>query len=139
MPRYTYDDLLEFGTQVLEKAGSPRAEAAVVAEGLLEADARGVSSHGFTRLGAFAERLRRGIVRPGVAYQIIRDTPSFVHVDGGNGMGIAVAHQVMALCIERARTQGCCFASVTHANHFGNCASIELLPLNGIQIVAHNN
>lgn len=119
MPRYAYHDLLTFGTEVLEKAGSPRAEAAVVAEGLLEADARGVASHGYTRLGAFAERLRRGIVRPGVSYQLIRDTPSFVHVDGGNGMGIAVARQVMALCIERARDQGCCFASVTHANHFG--------------------
>jgi LDH2 family malate/lactate/ureidoglycolate dehydrogenase len=114
-----YSDLLEFGTRVLQAAGSPHAEAAVVAESLLEADARGVASHGYTRLPAFAERLRRGIVRPGVAIQLIRDTPGFVHVDGGNGMGIAIASQAMKLCLERARTNGCCFAAVNHANHFG--------------------
>src|SRR5687768_3942969 len=97
MPRYSYNALLEFGTRLLEAAGSPSAEAAVAAESLLEADARGVASHGYTRLGAFAERLRRGIVRPGVTPKLIRDAPAFVHVDGGNGMGNAVARQSMAL------------------------------------------
>jgi LDH2 family malate/lactate/ureidoglycolate dehydrogenase len=126
MPRYAYSTLLEFGTRVLEAAGSPRAEAAVVAESLLEADARGVASHGYTRLGAFAERLRRGIVRPGVTSALIRDTPSFLHVDGGNGMGVAVARQTMALCIERARTNGCCFAAINRANHFGIAAYYTL-------------
>lgn len=126
MPRYAYSDLLEFGTQVLTAAGSPRGEAAIVAEGLLEADARGVASHGYTRLPAFAERLRRGIVRPGVTIQLIRDTPAFLHVDGGNGMGIAVARQAMTLCLERAQIHGCCFAAVKHANHFGIGASYAL-------------
>lgn len=126
MPRYSYSELLECGTRVLHAAGSSRAEAAVVAEGLLIADARGVSSHGYTRLRAFAERVRRGIVRPDVAITLIRDTPAFLHVDGGNGMGIAIARQAMALCIERARTNGCCFAAIANANHFGIAAHYTL-------------
>jgi LDH2 family malate/lactate/ureidoglycolate dehydrogenase len=119
MPRYSCQTLLDFGTEVLVAAGSPRPEAAVVAQSLLEADARGVASHGFTRLSAFAERLRRGIVLPGVQPRLIRESAAFLHVDGGNGMGIAVARQTMAWCIERARQSGCCFAAVNHANHFG--------------------
>jgi len=119
MPRYVYSDLLEFGTAILLAAGSPRAEAAITAESLLEADARGISSHGYTRLGAFAERLRRGIVRAGVEIALIRDRGAFCHVDGGNGVGISVARQTMALCIERARLHGCGFAAVRNANHFG--------------------
>lgn len=126
MPRYAYLALLEFGTRVLEAAGSPRAEAAVVAESLLEADARGVASHGYTRLGAFAERLRRGIVRPGVRGKVVRDAPAFLHIDGENGMGISVARHAMTLCIERARTNGCCFAAINHANHFGIAAYYTL-------------
>jgi LDH2 family malate/lactate/ureidoglycolate dehydrogenase len=118
--------LLQFGTRVLEAAGSPHEEAAVVAESLLEADARGVSSHGYTRLGAFAERLRRGIVKPGVRGRIVRDTPAFVHLDGENGMGVAVARHAMTLCIERARTNGCCFAAINQANHFGIAAYYTL-------------
>jgi LDH2 family malate/lactate/ureidoglycolate dehydrogenase len=119
MPRYAYSELLDFGTRVLCHAGSPPDEARVVAESLLEADARGVASHGYTRLSAFTERLRRGIVRPGVAPRIVRDAPAFLQVDGGNGMGISMARQTMALCLERAATQGCCFAAVNNANHFG--------------------
>ena len=126
MPRYTYASLLEFGTRVLAAAGCSPAEAAVVAESLLEADARGVSSHGYTRLGAFAERLRRGIVRSGVTGTVIRDTPAFLHVDGENGMGIVVARHAMDLCIARARTNGCCFAAINRANHFGIAAYYTL-------------
>lgn len=126
MPRYSYSSLLQFGTQVLQAAGSSADEAAIVADGLLQADARGVSSHGYTRLGAYAERVKRGIVRPNVRIQLLSDTPAFVHVDGGNGMGIAVARQSMAMCIERARTTGCCFASITNANHFGIGANYTL-------------
>lgn len=119
MPRYAYPDLLEFGTRILQAAGSSRTEAAVVAGGLLEADARGVASHGYTRLPAFAERLRRGIVQPGVTIKVIHETPGFVHLDGGNGLGIAIARQAMDLCLERAHVNGCCFAAINRANHFG--------------------
>src|SRR5688500_5452621 len=103
MPQYAYNDLLEFGTAVLQAAGSPREEAAIAAESLLESDARGVQSHGYTRLGAYAERLRRGIVQPGVEIALIRDKGAFCHVDGKNGVGVAVARQAMTRCIEKAR------------------------------------
>ncbi|HRE79457.1 MAG TPA: Ldh family oxidoreductase [Opitutaceae bacterium] len=126
MPRYSYSNLLQFGSRVLQAAGSSADEAAIVADGLLQADARGVSSHGYTRLGAYAERVKRGIVRPDVRLQLLRDTSSFVHIDGGNGMDIAIARQAMELCVERARTTGCCFASITNANHFGIGANYTL-------------
>jgi LDH2 family malate/lactate/ureidoglycolate dehydrogenase len=126
MPRYAYSSLLEFGTRALEAAGAPRVEAAIVAQSLLEADARGVSSHGYTRLGAFAERIRRGIVRSGVTGKIIRGTPAFLHIDGENGLGVVVARHAMAACIERARVNGCCFAAINHANHFGIAAYYTL-------------
>ncbi len=55
-----YATLLELDTRVLEAAGSPRTEAAVVPVYLLETDTRGVPSRGYIRFEAFAERLRRG-------------------------------------------------------------------------------
>jgi LDH2 family malate/lactate/ureidoglycolate dehydrogenase len=74
------------------------------------------------RLRTYAERVRRGVIRAGVTPQITRGGSAFFAVDGGNGMGMPVASQIMSLCIERARQTGASFATVDNGNHFGIAA-----------------
>ena len=57
-----YETLLSYTKKVLEKLGYPKAQADITAWTLVEADARGVSSHGVGRL-EFYESRRASIFR----------------------------------------------------------------------------
>lgn len=115
--------LRQFTTQLLWNTGLGGDEAACLAHSLVLADMRGVSSHGLMRLRTYAERIRRGVVRPGITPHVLRGSASFLAIDGGNGNGMWVGQQVMDLCIDRARRNGTCFATVCNGNHFGIAAS----------------
>ena len=125
--RFSAEALQGFATKVFENAGLGAEEAAWSAESLVQADMRGVGSHGLMRLRTYAQRARCGVVRSGVTPRIVRESPSFLLVDGGNGIGTAVARQVMNSCIDRARQTGACFATVFNGNHFGIAASFTEL------------
>lgn len=62
--RYAAADLHAFCAQALERAGARPGDAAVVAEGLVAADLRGVHSHGALRIGVYVDRLRAGSINP---------------------------------------------------------------------------
>lgn len=121
--KYSVTALRFFAAEALQGAGLKSEEAECLAHNLVLADARGVGSHGLMRLRTYAERIRRGVVRPNVTPKVVRETAAFLAVDGGNGNGMWVAGQVMDLCIARAKKTGACFATVGHANHFGIAAS----------------
>jgi LDH2 family malate/lactate/ureidoglycolate dehydrogenase len=121
--RFSVEALDRFTADLLERAGVGHDEAACLAESLVLADLRGVGSHGLMRLRTYAERIRRGVVRGGVAPKIVRESAAFLAIDGGNGNGMWVGRQTMDLCIARAREHGACFATVANGNHFGIAAS----------------
>lgn len=117
--RYDSGALKEFSAQVMCRAGLSREESEIFSDSLIRADLRGISSHGMTRLSAYAKRVELGLVAGNVTPEILRDGGGVVMVDGKNGMGACVGRWTMELCIRRAREQGNCFAVVSHGNHFG--------------------
>jgi len=138
--RFSADALKDYATTVFQSAGLGAEEAAWSAESLVQADLRGVGSHGLMRLRTYAQRARCGVVRSGVTPRIVRESASFLLVDGGNGIGTSVARQVMQLCIDRARETGACFATVFNGNHFGIAASFtELAAEAGMIGIAMSN
>ena len=120
--RYNYQALKEFGRQVMVNAGLEQDEADLFMENLLFADARGIGSHGVSRLINYSKRGKCGVITPGADAEVIRDSTSALLIDGHNGVGAKIGRQVMDLCISRARETGCCVAAVRHANHFGAAA-----------------
>jgi LDH2 family malate/lactate/ureidoglycolate dehydrogenase len=100
----------------------PPADARLAAESLVEADLRGVESHGMVRLPIYAERLRRGAIAARPEIRVVRRTRSSAVVDGGNGMGQVVGAYAMRLAIGLAREGEPAFVSVRHSNHFGAAA-----------------
>ena len=113
------DDLRAFTVRVLAAAGMGPTEAGIVADHLIEADLRGVHSHGVLRLLVYPRRLRAGIVAPRSTITVVRETPATLVVDGGNGMGHVVGYRAMELCIVKARQSGAAWAGVRNSNHFG--------------------
>ncbi len=117
--RYEYQKLKCFGTEVMVKAGLETDEAELFIENLLYADSRGLGSHGISRLINYSKRVQCGVIQAGANVEIIREAPGVLVIDGHNGVGAKIARQAMNLCIEKARTSGCCAATVRNGNHFG--------------------
>ncbi|MFH5183921.1 Ldh family oxidoreductase [Paenibacillus sp. TAB 01] len=56
--------LQSFCRDVFIRAGVPEAYAATVAESLVQADLRGVESHGVVRTGIYLKRVEQGMIGP---------------------------------------------------------------------------
>jgi len=108
-----------FVQRIFVAAGLPKADAAVVADNLLQADLRGHSSHGISRVRVYCNRIRDGFVATAPAIKVINETPAAFHLDGGHGMGAVVADRAMRMCMEKARTSGIAMCSVRAGTHFG--------------------
>ncbi|MGE4282473.1 MAG: Ldh family oxidoreductase [Clostridia bacterium] len=117
--KYNAEKLKKFGIELMGKAGLGEKEADVFADSLVQADLRGIGSHGVSRFRTYATRVKSGVVAANVVPEIISGSDSVLAVDGKNGIGTSVAMQVMDMCIERAKKQGSCFATVKNGNHFG--------------------
>ena len=70
--------LQRYSAALFESVGVPPADAVTVADSLMEADLRGVASHGTTRVGLYVERLQAGVVNPRPTIAVIRETPTTV-------------------------------------------------------------
>jgi len=125
---YPVEVLREFTQQAFVKAGVPDDDAAVVTDNLIEANLRGVDTHGITRLLAiYIKRLRAGIVNAHPNITIASESSSAILVDGDNGLGAVVATWAMQEAIRRAGQHGACWAGVRHSNHFGATAYFTLM------------
>lgn len=115
--------LENFVAELFATQGLATHDAFIVARCLVEADARGVVSHGVGRVPIYLERLRLGVVKPRPAFVLDELAPAAARLDGDNGLGFLVAQRAMAEAIERARTFGIGLVLAHHSNHFGMAAS----------------
>jgi L-2-hydroxycarboxylate dehydrogenase (NAD+) len=107
---------------IFARAGLAPDDAATIARCLVLADLRGVGSHGISRLPIYLERLRKGLISPNPAMQVIEATPTTALLDGENGFGFVIATRAMDMAIARAETFGIGMTGVKNSNHFGMAA-----------------
>jgi ureidoglycolate dehydrogenase (NAD+) len=119
IPRAT---LAAFTAGCLEKLGLAPADARLVADTLVEANLRGVDSHGVVRLPHYATRLRNGSIkaRPNITVQ--RTGPATAMVEGDAGMGQLVAARAMNEAIALAREAGVGVVGARNSSHCGAMA-----------------
>lgn len=110
-------------TDIFASYGVPRADAARVAECLVQADLRGVASHGVGRIPIYTERLRRGLVNPTPSLAVEKSFTVAARVDGDNGLGFVVGTKAMAEAIGLAKQHGMGICFAHHSTHFGMAAS----------------
>ncbi len=120
--RYTYQDLFDFSSRVLERFDVPAADAREVSACLTKAELRGVDSHGMVRLPVYAGRVRAGVVKARPGIRGIGAGSASALVDGDNGLGPVVGAYAMDTAIALAREHGTGFVGVRNSNHFGPAA-----------------
>jgi LDH2 family malate/lactate/ureidoglycolate dehydrogenase len=114
--------LRSFCTRIFEKVGVPPAEALLAVKNLIEADLRGVHSHGVVRFPIYVKRIVDGGTNPAPAVSIVRQTRTSAVVDGDNGLGHLVGIKAMEIAIEKGSEGDCAFVAVRNSNHFGTAA-----------------
>ena len=112
--------ITDFVTDAFVGYGVPRADAEICADVLLEADRRGIESHGVNRFKPiYLDRIRDGIQKPVTEFEIIRETPTTAVADGHDGMGQVVGHAAMELAIKKAKAYGMGMVAVRNSCHYG--------------------
>jgi LDH2 family malate/lactate/ureidoglycolate dehydrogenase/quinol monooxygenase YgiN len=115
-------ELLALAVDIFARAGVPVDEAQIVANALVEADLRGMQSHGVLRIPIYVEKIRAGAFRAGCKGNVLCETAATVLLDGENGLGQVISLRAMGLAIQKARATGIGAVGVRNSNHFGEAA-----------------
>lgn len=123
------NDLLEFAKAVLIRLGVPEEDARIVSDVLIQADLRGIDSHGIARLRRYVKGLKEGYIKPEAEIKIIRETPVTATLDGGAGLGQVISVKAMELAIRKARENFLGFVAVRNTNHYGIAGYYSMMAL----------
>jgi LDH2 family malate/lactate/ureidoglycolate dehydrogenase len=106
--------------EVLRAWGMPEPTARRTAAIMVDADLRGIDSHGISMLPGYATKLAAGGLRVDATSEVVHDDGRAVAViDAHAGLGHVVTEQAMDFASERARTFGVGVAVVRNSHHFG--------------------
>lgn len=111
--------LYDFSMSLLKKTGVEEAEADIIARSLIEADRRGVRSHGVVCLPRYVNLIRKGFMKAKMEYEVVRKTGAVEVWNGKRSNGQVLGDAAMKQAVELARTYGIGAVAVTHGNHFG--------------------
>ncbi|UCZ53861.1 ureidoglycolate dehydrogenase [Bacillus shivajii] len=112
-------ELKELVVNKLTEASLDQGNAEVVADVLVHADLRGVSSHGVLRTEHYVKRLNEGGLNPSPEFKIEETGPCSAIFDGDDGMGHVVAKEAMDQAIKMAKTNGIGMVGITNSSHCG--------------------
>lgn len=115
-------ELTGFATDVLRAVGVPEADARLVADSLVTADAQGHPSHGVLRLGWYVARLRSGAMTAITDTRTVVDAGAVAVLDGRDGVGQVITDLACRDAVRRAGDHGVGVVAVRNSNHFGTAS-----------------
>ncbi|MBM7573584.1 ureidoglycolate dehydrogenase [Aquibacillus albus] len=114
-----HEELKQLVVKKLTEAGLNENNASVVADVLVHADLRGVSSHGVLRTEHYVKRIKEGGLNPNPSFNVKETGPSSAIFDGDDGMGHAITKEAMDKAIEIADKNGIGMVGVVNSSHCG--------------------
>lgn len=122
MPTFRSADLHEFLTSSLARLGLTASDADLCATILLDADLRGVGTHGIANFVwhlHYGPGLRDGSIKGRPDIEVLRDSPAAAAWDADRGFGPLVAHRAMSAAMAKAADVGVGMITVRNGCHFG--------------------
>src|SRR5712691_2951699 len=111
--------LRPFIASIFHALGVPDADADTVAEIIVEADLRGVESHGSTRVAGYASMIKLGLLNPRPKIEVLREAPSTAMLEGDNAFGMVVAWRAMTMALDKAASAGIACVTARNVTHTG--------------------
>jgi LDH2 family malate/lactate/ureidoglycolate dehydrogenase len=132
-----HETLTRMTEAALTQAGVPSSHAILQADLLMDAQLRGVPSHGLLRLPRIVARIANKVTDPKAVGSHSWIGDAFLAVDGQTGLGPVVADTALAALTERARQTGIAAAAITNSNHIGMLAwYAERVARQGFTVIA---
>jgi LDH2 family malate/lactate/ureidoglycolate dehydrogenase len=105
--------------RIFAACGMDEADAALLAAALVDADQRGIHSHGTLRVPDYVHKLTKGGVDPRGRPRVASEAGAALVIDAGNAMGQIAAAFAMQQAIARAKQVHVAVAAVRNSNHCG--------------------
>ncbi|MBW1606286.1 Ldh family oxidoreductase [Lactobacillus sp. Sy-1] len=112
-------DELHYLQQVFIKKGFSEADSNLLADTLVDADLRGISSHGIQRLAWYLKMVDDGTIQPQNQVKILKESATSLLVDANQNMGQIACNLSMDKLIEKAKQSVISMAVIRNSNHFG--------------------
>lgn len=116
------DALRDFASAILCKIGVPARRAELVADSLVDANLRGVDSHGVHILPYYVKQLRSGNVDPGTDGAVISESGACLLYNGHRGLGQCVSASCCDHAVRLAQKYGIGIVVARNSSHFGAAA-----------------
>jgi len=120
--RFEWEKLQQFCSELFEKVGVPKEKAEIVADSLVQADLRGVDSHGIVRTAIYLERIEKNMINPFAEIVVEKESEATVLVNGNNNIGSVIGTKALTIAMKKAKEQGAAIVGVRGSNHFGTGA-----------------
>lgn len=114
------DRLLAFVAACFEKAGVEATQTAAITRCLVNADLRGVRSHGTRSAHGYALAFERRTLNPTPDIRVVHETLSTVVVDGDGALGYQPMIRAAELAVAKARHTGVGIGLTRQIGHYGS-------------------
>lgn len=115
-----FEYMKEFMKDVFLTYGCTEDQAEISSEVLIEADKRGIDSHGLGRLKPiYCDRIDKGILWSNKPITVIKETETTALVDGNLGLGLYIGPHCMQMAIDKAKKYGVGFVACQNSTHYG--------------------
>ena len=122
MARIALEALEQLATRALASAGASAGMAASTARALVYADARGLASHGVSRVPQYAAHLANGRADGRAVPRVVAAKGGVVLIDAGCGLAFPACALAVEEAIRLAREHCVALGAVTNSHHFGVAA-----------------
>ena len=137
---YNFDDIRQLIENILCKNGTPDDISSTVSESLLQAEGKGVLSHGIMRLPSYINLIKEGTIDNKARPEFHQEGASAVTVDGKFGFGMLIGLETSKMASKISSNTGICLAVGKNINHLGMLEYFtELAAKEGHIIIAMTN
>ncbi|KAL7534892.1 hypothetical protein ACHAXR_009438 [Thalassiosira sp. AJA248-18] len=120
LPIVDFDYMKQFMKEVFLSYGVSPERAETCSDVLIEADKRGIDSHGLGRLKPiYCDRMDNGILYPDKPIDIVSESDTTALVDGNLGLGLYIGPHCMQIAIDKAKKHGVGFVACRNSTHYG--------------------
>lgn len=121
--------LRDWIVKILIKKAMFAVEAEMTADRMIEADLRGIHSHGSRALPRYIQAIDEGNIDPRANTVVVTDSPAMAVIDGNKGMGHVASTRAMLLAIKKAKEVGTGTVVVTRGQHYGAASVYALMAI----------
>jgi L-2-hydroxycarboxylate dehydrogenase (NAD+) len=117
--RIEYKKMKSIVKNVFLKFGYSQEDSEIITDVILEADLRGIESHGVQRLDHYYRFIKQRKIKVNGQTEIVHETPVSAVIDAHEVAGQLSGYQAMQLAIQKAKQTGFGMVVIKNANHYG--------------------